>query len=265
MKNEETAGASRGSRVPDRFHGRARFVSFAGAAPALSLNFPPCRRTKETDGNGKHATPGIAAGDACARLTPPPRSMGGEISICDTRGSRQNKSRSGHEATINRALPPAIRLCAICRNARRTRKLRSGIHGVRFASFRASLRGGSRSMKETRQAPRSASRLAICSVFRVSHEYSAFNGRLALVTLKISPGRLPAVKAIQATRSTLPNAPSPTGRSYIKSERSSRDSPEDREAKLRVTWPRFFLFSPLGHRGRDGEGVLSLGYSERVN
>jgi len=56
MKNEETAGASRGSRVPDRFHGRARFISFAGAAPALSLNFPPCRRTKETDGNGKHAT-----------------------------------------------------------------------------------------------------------------------------------------------------------------------------------------------------------------
>jgi len=115
--------------------------------------------------------------------------MGGEISICDTRGSRQNKSRSGHEATINRALPPAIRLCAICRNARRTRKLRSGIHGVRFASFRASLRGGSRSMKETRQAPRSASRLAICSVFRVSHEYSAFNGRVALVTLKSRAAR----------------------------------------------------------------------------
>jgi len=157
-----------------------RFVSFAGAVPRplprsqLPSLFLRVQKEPTKRGNTRR---GFAAGDARARLTPPPRSMAGEISICDSRS--RDKSRSGHEATINRA-PPVIRLCAIRRNARRARKLRSGIHRVRFASFRAGLRGGSRSMEETRQAPR----LAIRSMFRVSHEYSAFNGRVALVTLK---------------------------------------------------------------------------------
>jgi len=102
-------------------------------------------------------------------------------------------------------------------------------------------------------------------MFRVSHECSAFNGRGALVTLKSRAGRFrqaacqPSKRYNRLARLFQMPLRQQGDTSKVKEARETRR----RIAKLRVTWPSL-SFSP-SDRGRDGEGVLPLGYSERVN
>jgi hypothetical protein len=114
--NNETQGQGRRGEIAFPIDSTVEPTSFPSQVqfPALPLvrNFPPSlsRSAKETDGNGKHATwrrrgRRLRAINVSAAIDGR-RDI--DLRYLAARGSRQDKSRSNHEATINRALPPAI-------------------------------------------------------------------------------------------------------------------------------------------------------------